>query len=382
MKPFLYFEPFSGGHCAYYAESILAAARADPRLSEVSLIASPELIGRLKNSGKFDDLRTTALTVDELAQLTTGNLIGRGLRQWSHARDLIEGAEGGICFMPYFDHALPWAILDRRPVEGTITGIIFRPPNPYGHTASLSLEINALIRWFMYLGSIRPAVPKLFTLDERATQSGIGKITKRLTFLPDPAPDLGLLEACQSNLRADGRLTYLLFGALRTRKGIVKLMAALPKLDITVQSRIAVRLVGRIDSKERSSIEAAIATARAEAPNLVIELFDAFLTDQELAQEIVNADVILAPYQNHIGSSGTLYWAAAAGKPVLSQRTGLMGYQVSRHDLGKTIDSTDPDAISLGISQDFGNWHPSNPKIFLDQHTGDVFSRIILETLL
>lgn len=56
-----------------------------------------------------------------------------------------------------------------------------------------------------------------------------------------------------------------------------------------------------------------------------IKVVDRFLSDDEIPPLVSGADVILAPYLRHVGSSGLLYWPAAAGKSVITQDFGLIG---------------------------------------------------------
>lgn len=48
--------------------------------------------------------------------------------------------------------------------------------------------------------------------------------------------------------------------------------------------------------------------------------------------------------------SGVLLRAAAHGRPVVSQRDGLMGQLVSRHRLGVTVDTGDPAALTGALT--------------------------------
>ncbi len=50
-------------------------------------------------------------------------------------------------------------------------------------------------------------------------------------------------------------------------------------------------------------------------------------------------DVVLIPYQRHVGSSGLLIWAASAGKPVITQDFGLIGALTRAYKLGQTVDT-------------------------------------------
>jgi Glycosyl transferases group 1 len=62
------------------------------------------------------------------------------------------------------------------------------------------------------------------------------------------------------------------------------------------------------------------------------------LSEDEIGQLLVRADVVLAPYQRFVGSSGILLWAARAGKPVLTQNFGLIGRLVRDRHLGLVAD--------------------------------------------
>jgi hypothetical protein len=113
----------------------------------------------------------------------------------------------------------------------------------------------------------------------------------------------------------------------------------------------------------------------------VIELEDGFVTDEQLANEITGADIILAPYQNHIGSSGVMHWAVAAKKPLIAQDTGLIGYQVSKYGLGTAINCGNPKVIANEIGS-IMNTAPKLLKTFAKRHGPSKFvGNILNETL-
>jgi glycosyltransferase involved in cell wall biosynthesis len=66
---------------------------------------------------------------------------------------------------------------------------------------------------------------------------------------------------------------------------------------------------------------------------------------------VSHCDVVLAPYQRFVGSSGTLVWAAALQKPVLAQSYGLVGELVRRFQLGEAVDTQSPDALSGAVAR-------------------------------
>jgi glycosyltransferase involved in cell wall biosynthesis len=94
----------------------------------------------------------------------------------------------------------------------------------------------------------------------------------------------------------------------------------------------------------------------------------------------------LAPYQRHVGMSGILLLAAAAGKPVLSSDYGLMGELVRRYGLGITVDSTVPSEIAKGLMRCLTE--PATVLVDLDrmesfaeQHSAERYAKTIFEQL-
>ena len=379
LKTFTYFEPKTEGHSAIWATWLLERLLRHEAGMPVRLAAGAALIERLPAALRDDP----ALSIDplpdgEMRALMEGSLVARGLAQWGKARRLLS-ERPGICFIPAFDHALLGACVDRRPVDGIITGIIFRPPNHFGLTPSLKGRVDTARRRAMYFASRRRATPFLFTLDETAARDRM--TAGRLLFSPDPAPDLSLLAVPGRKPRDDGRRGLLIFGALSRRKGVVTLLRAIRHIAPERQRGLALRMVGRIAGEDRAEIEAALSECRSANPDMAIELVDRFVTDAELAQEVVNCDVVLAPYQNHVGSSGVLFWAAAAGKPVIAQETGLMGYQARLHRLGTTTDTTDPQALARAIEGEPAISR-EDAGAFVAEHTADNFARSIFDRLL
>jgi glycosyltransferase involved in cell wall biosynthesis len=111
-----------------------------------------------------------------------------------------------------------------------------------------------------------------------------------------------------------------------------------------------------------------------------------FVIDREIQPYFQLSDVVLAPYQRHVGMSAILVRAAAAQKPVLSSNYGLMGEMTRRHQLGLAIDSTDSQAIADGIS--FLLQTPlaqvgdrSKMQAFAAQNSAQRFADVIFETI-
>lgn len=377
MKQLIYFEPLTEGHCASWASILLQAAANDPRVSGVRLVASRELVERLGGAADVPGLSVEILTEEELEFLTTGPLISRGLAQWQKSRELLQGGAAEL-FLPFFDHALYGAILDRRQIKGHVSGIIFRPPNNHNVPRNLRSRVDSARRWMSYVCAHRPHLRQMFTLDQKASRFLQGLGQNLLVFAPDPAPDLSLLQRAKSQINAgSGRSVMLLFGALSRRKGIFKVLEALEYLSLEERSQMEIRFIGRLDPADRIEFLDRFEAAISVFPEIRLTLKDKYLSDEELAEEVLRCNMVVAPYQNHMGSSGVLFWAAAAGKPLICQNTHLIGWQVEEYTLGKAIDTTDPEALARAFAS------PPLPPIgtgpFLSMHEAKNFSRMIID---
>jgi glycosyltransferase involved in cell wall biosynthesis len=380
MTRFTYFEPLIDGHCTFWARMALSRLPQDPRVSEVRLLTSPTMLERVKDVVTAMNITCDLIPPEELEQMTTGSLWRRGQAQWSMAKRL---SKDGVAFLPFFDHAVVAAATDPFPVQkgGRVSGIIFRPPNTYNLPRSFKTNSNAMRRWSTYALARRVTGGPLFTLDELAPLGKGGRLTKALTYLPDPAPDLDLLNTVNPIWREDKRQVVLLFGALTRRKGIFEALQAWRYLSLQDRARFVLRFVGRLGNEERAPFMSALKNAKELLPNAIIELEDGFITDENLAREIAGSDIILAPYQNHIGSSGVMHWAVAANKPLIAQDTGLIGYQVSKYGLGSAINCQEPELIATTLST--VETQSKKPHAdFAERHMSDAFVRNILnETL-
>ena len=376
MTSFTYFEPLLDGHSTFWARAVLEAAAKDPRLSNVNLVTSAQMAARLQETCKKHGIMPEILGSDAVLAMTRGNLWSRAQHQWTTALAIRARTKGDV-FLPFFDHAVVAAAMDRRTYTGSgqVSGVIFRPPNNFGLRPSLGRHLDELRRWSTYALARRSKIKSLFTLDEYALRSKWARKTCALQFLPDLAPDLHDMHSAPPQPRDDQRKNWLLFGSLSRRKGIFQMLQAWAMMDPQFHKTNALRLVGKLHEQEEATFLRDIATLRQAKPNIVVEVVNRFVSDAELAQEVGDAKVILAPYQNHIGSSGVLYWAAAAGKPVLSQASGLMGFLVEHYGLGQVVETQNPAAIADVISRDI---IANIDQRFYQSHNKSAFTKAIL----
>ena len=159
------------------------------------------------------------------------------------------------------------------------------------------------------------------------------------------------LEELRQSLGIDaGRQVFLLFGELTARKGIYEILDAVEMLPPDLSQKLCLLLIGPLGREEKELVQARIVEITKSRPIQIIGRHE-FVTDRDVQPYFQIADVILAPYQRHIGMSAILVRAAAAQKPVLSSDFGLMGEVTRRYGLGLAVDSTAPDEIAKGFSR-------------------------------
>lgn len=152
----------------------------------------------------------------------------------------------------------------------------------------------------------------------------------------------------------EGRTGFLLFGELTPRKGILQLLDACALVDDATAARAAVLITGRLAPELRDAVKARLAAVRAARPGLWIEIAARRLATDELAASVAACDVVLAPYQRFVGSSGVLVWAAGFGRPVITQSYGMLGRSVEEYALGLALDTTRPCLIAEALATALG----------------------------
>ena len=171
--------------------------------------------------------------------------------------------------------------------------------------------------------------------------------------LPDPAnPPIDYGSDSEAvGFAPSGRVGFLLFGYLTERKGPLAMLDALFLLPRDVASRVAVLFAGRVDPTLREQLKRRQHELARHHPDLWLQIDDRRLNQAELASLVRRCDVVLAPYQRFVGSSGVLLWAATSGRPVLAQDFGLVGRLTREHRLGVSIDASDPSHLANGITR-------------------------------
>lgn len=269
----------------------------------------------------------------------------------------------------------------------SFSGIYFRPMWHYGnwHTLSWKDCIKSWRQRFILRGAMRnPHLKTLFCLDPFVADILQKKHPKK-QFVPlyDPL-DIEEGTISSMNLRTElaisnERKIFLLMGYLEARKGVLTSLEAIQNLNEANLSKAAFVFAGKLQPDIEAEVRRILATLPSSA---MIRITDSFVPYSDFQAYIEQSDVVLLPYQNHVGSSGLLLRAAHAQKPVLCQYFGLMGFWTKQNELGETCNCFDVQALSNTLKSMIETpIPPIEAQSFLDAHTVSAFQETIMTAI-
>lgn len=293
----------------------------------------------------------------KLADSFTGR-IQRAFQEWYLLRKYAISLGISHCLIMYLDSILLRLALGAK-FPCPFSSIYFRPIFHYSDFANyVPAGKEGVWQWRDKFCLPRllnnPQLQTVFCLDPFAVEQ-LDKFQSKgqIVYLPDPVQIYNDSETQLEKLRNSlgikpDRQVFLFFGVLTERKGIHQLLDAINLLPPNLGQKLCLLLIGPFELNVQEQIKRRIAEISQSLPIQIIGRHE-FVTDQAVQPYFQIADVILAPYQRHIGMSAILVRAAAAQKPVLSSDFGLMGEVTRRYGLGLTVDSSVPSEITKGL---------------------------------
>ncbi|MEM0964448.1 MAG: glycosyltransferase [Bacteroidota bacterium] len=379
MSPdLLLIAPYHGGHHAEFVRWLLQGGR--QRDAHIVLAASSTLLSELTDDLAFEPQHAVPLAS---ADALTGTSGWAQVRATATVLNEASRVDARRSFLMYLDQAIPPLALGLGPRTDRMSGLLFRSPyreaDPMGSALRLALRRRLLQRAGRQMDTV-------FSLDPEAPAllQGLGL---QSVYAPDPVEPS---TPCQSEaeVRAaygvePGRRLAVLFGSLEERKGLFALADALCEMD--VGSRLAVVVAGRTYPEVRPRLVKALARVEDESDVQVI-FREGFLSESDLVNLTAAADVVLAPYLGHVGSSGVVLRSAAAGTPLIAQSTGQIGREVRQNKLGWTLDPADTSAfartLGTAVAEPTATFDPADARRYVEGHQVDRFTSAILDRLL
>lgn len=405
-KKLMLFELSVGGHYPEYISHLIDYWCEHKIAGQLDIVVSPRFfnqhsdVAKLVKKHNSKHIKFLAITPEESAKLkpfTTG--INRNIRAWQEFQLVLKYAielKPHHVFLPYFD-ARQIPIILGQCLPCAYSGIYFRPSFHYEHFANYHPSWrDKLQHWREKITLSKvlkdPQLKTIFCLDPFAIDY-INKINReeKAIYLPDPVKvhsnSSSNLEQLKYSLEIKhSRQVHLLFGGLGRRKGLDKLLEAIALLPTDLCKKLCILIVGSMADNYYQEIQAVISRITSTLPIQII-LKNTYIPETEIQNYFELADIILAPYQRHIGMSGILNRAAVAQKPVLSSDYGLMGEITRRYKLGLAVDSIQVMAIVEGLTK-FLTEPPdkycdfSLMKKYAEQNTPQKFASTIFQHIL
>jgi glycosyltransferase involved in cell wall biosynthesis len=362
-RKILIFEPEAEGHTLEWLEAIVRVAVSERADTELWLVIAEGLcapLARLLPMAARDRIRIVPLPAKEARRCVGRPLTRAGFWRWWTMRKYLRktGAQHGL-FLTIDLLSLPLALGLGAGGKG-LSGVLFRPSVHYREIGPYRPGIGDWLRDLrkavLYPLMLRnPAVERVLTLDPffPTYARTYYRQGEKVSALPEPCPPEAKPTANdnEGDFVPSGRVGFLLFGYLAERKGPLAVLDALLLLPPEITSRVAILFAGKVDPALRERLEQRRQTLVRERPDLWLRIDDRRLDRGELAALVRRSDVILAPYQKFVGSSGVLMWAAVNGRPVLAQDYGLVGRLTREHRLGISVDSCDPAQLAYEIAR-------------------------------
>ena len=394
-----------GGHHGSYIQHLLEFWYLQKLPGQLNIVVMPEFLTVHRDVvdlvKQFADPRVQLISINqsEVNQLapkrSAFQRFYRNLQEWQLFCRYAKEYQANQALVLYFDtYEIPLALGLSSPCP--FSGIYFRPTFHYRSFIGFKPSTKALFQQIRERFTLKrilkhPQLAALFCLDPFAAEQIESLYRKAsVVYLPDPIclnPRTSITpERLRECLHIEPqRKVFLLFGALEVRKGIYELLESLTLLPSALNEQLCLVFAGGTSAEEQMRLRARIDAVQQSHPVQIVENYD-FISETEVPAYFRLADVVLAPYQKHVGMSGILLWAASMGKPVLSSDYGLMGELVQRYELGLAVDSTSPEAIANGISRCIleGISSLSNRaqmKAFAERNSVECFSSTIFQYL-
>jgi glycosyltransferase involved in cell wall biosynthesis len=138
------------------------------------------------------------------------------------------------------------------------------------------------------------------------------------------------------------RLLY--FGVIRPFKGVEDLVAAFSSLDRELARQFRLIIVGETWEGWTAPDEAIASSPHAD----LIERVDRYVSDEELASYVSQADAVVLPYHRS-SLSGPLHVALTAGLPVVVTAVGGLVEVVQNYEGATLVPPHDPEAIQAAL---------------------------------
>ena len=393
------FEPNAGGHHGLFIQHLLTHWGEKQLKGILELIVTRRFldthqqIAALQSRYSNADIRVSL--IDPLPPIKSGSmraLVKHDLRQGALLKRKLSEIRPTHALLMYFDHLQISLGTTLRFIEDThLAGIYFRPSfhypihkNPKAPSPGALQQLRKKLQLKMAMKN--PHLHTLFSLDPYVvpTLNTMSRHTNAVVLPDGVERPAGTHSTVDWDIEGN-RFVAFCFGSLAERKGVFKLLDALPHIAQAFQRQLALVFAGVVSEKEKHRFYNTVDQMRTHTDVQII-VDDRFVDDAEVQPMIQNADLVLVAYQQHIGSSNVLIRAADAGLPVLGSNFGLVGAQIRDHSLGTATDTTNPIAIAAALEaqinhQGASDFDEEQARRFASNHDATLYAETIFSSL-
>jgi glycosyltransferase involved in cell wall biosynthesis len=392
------------GHHSAYIQHLIEYWRDREELGILSVVVSPEFMSQhvkiveMTNINEPSKIQFIPVSNTEYVRYTNrkNNLL-RTLLEWELYCKYAEKINPSHALLMYLD-SLQAAMLVGTKSPCPFSAIYFRPTFHYqdfdNYRSSLS-DTWRQWRQKLLLSTILkiPEFKNIFSLDGYAVKyiQEFSSIA-RVFHLPDPVGvvciDPNQIDAFKKKIGIEKeRKIFMLFGSLDKRKGIYQLLDAIKLLPIELCKSLCFLFVGSISDSDSATVKTLSEEISQSLPVQIL-MVNEFVPDLALPIYFQTADVILAPYQGHVGMSGIMLLSAAYQKPLILSDYGLTGHLGKKHRLGIVINSRHPSQIADAIRRVMDEetditcyWCPDKTKDFVKMHDKEYFCSTLVKNI-
>lgn len=202
--------------------------------------------------------------------------------------------------------------------------------------------------YFLYLSLSKfRIIEKIFHLNNKKSPRFFNTIfkTNKHYFLPDPPPFYSSEKNLSLNRLTDKK-TFIHFGGLVRRKGTLEILKGINKCCEKL-NRVKFVFAGIVGLEIKDEFYECIKNLESKVD---IEVYDYFLTVNELINLVKFSDFIIAPYEEVNQSSGLFGFSAITNTPVIMPNRGILNEIVLEYRLGLTLDFSNGVNISEILS--------------------------------
>ncbi len=235
------------------------------------------------------------------------------------------------------------------------------------------------------LSVANPRLTSVFVLNDQETVSFMNRqfSTNVFRMLPDPIPEYQPLPGFdiyeQYSIERDRKI-FLHIGSLGDRKGTAEVVDAAVHVEIGLQHKITILLVGlaSTESEKRVILDKIVDYKVKSEVQIIWD--ESFVSNSYMKSLFNQSFAVLIPYRNAEFSSGILGHAAASGKMVIATGRGLLKAMVLKYNLGLLVGSPVAKEIAEKMVESLSYKHtPETSGKLVAKHRPAVFSRLLLE---